>query len=221
MAAPTDNQLSAPVVTVGLCAFLDIKDDPLRYALAPFGPLVTIGQLTGAPDGDFDGQTFETLDPRFISVSPVAHEEGGVGSVEFTLSGTLELDSDILNGLADPAKFRGRVARMWLVLIDPASSALIAARSYYRGYMTQVAVTSTPPDADGHAMQTVKVTTENYLALLGGAPARTLMWTPDPDDHAPAATIGSWGASAALGNGMLTLPNGQQIPYPVLPPGLF
>ncbi len=193
----TDVTLSEPIVRIGICVFMDVLGDPLRYGLAPVGPIVIAPGFTG--DAHFDNHTFTTLDPTMISVEGVSHSAGGSGSVTLTLSATLELDSDILNDFADPTKFRGRVVKLWLVRFDE-NWAVTHARRYYRGVMGHPEILISPSSGDDDAHQVITVTAENYQALLAsGSPDRTLLWTPDPADLAAQATIGSKPSAAALG----------------------
>lgn len=200
MPAPSDLILSQPVARLALAAFLDIEGEPLRYALAPVGSLaMPASTILPAADPQFDGQTFTTLDPRFVTVSPVTHGDGGVEAVEFTVSGTLGMDADLMTALSNPARFRGRVARLWLVRLDD-NWMPTHARPYYRGYMSTPSFSLEPADETGAARQTIVLRAENYLSLIGsGAPARSLLTSPDPDDRAADATVGASGASSALG----------------------
>lgn len=199
MAAPTDAALSAPVVRVALCCFMDIGGDPFYYALAPAPLTMPAVSLLTEPDPDFDGKTFTTVDPRLISVPPVSHGPAGVEAVDFVLSGTLEMDAAILTVMSNKALFGGRVTKLWLVCLDDAFLP-VAARQYYAGYMSVPSFSLEPPDENGVSRQTVTIKSENYLALIGGgAPSRTLLSTPDPGDHAADATTGALGAGAALG----------------------
>lgn len=195
MVAPTDAVLSTQVVRVGVCAYLDVAGDPLRFALAPAAVTTPVGLLSILPaeDADFDGQTFDVIDPAIMEVSPVKHALGGVEAVTFTVSGTLELDSGLMTRLSDPTMFRGRVAKLWMVRFDD-NWAPTHARPYYAGYMAVPAFHVAPDQ------QIIQVVAENYLTLLGsGAPSRSLLWTPDPNDHAGDATVGATGAGSALG----------------------
>jgi hypothetical protein len=195
MAAPTDLQLSQPVVRIALCAYLDLQGEPLRYALSPVASLTMPGStLLDIADPDFDGQTFTALDPRFISVSPIRSGPGGSERVEFTVSGDLDLDTGVIAALSDPVRFRGRVAKVWLVLLNDAF-APIAADVGYVGFM------AVPNYALAAAASRITIIAENYLALsAGGAPARTLLSQSlyDPADQSAAATLGK-GDGGGLG----------------------
>lgn len=202
MAAPTDLQLSAEVVRVALCVYLDLLDEPLRYCLSPVTPLVMPGtSLLDVPDPDFDGQSFTALDPRFISMSSIQNGPGGTERVDFTVSGDLDLDSDVMTALSNPARFRGRVAKVWTVLLNDAYQP-IAADPDYVGFMAVPSYGLAPSSAQ------ITLSAENYLSLSsGGAPSRTLLsaTTYDAADFSAAATLGK--------------PDGQALGFPV--PGLF
>ena len=199
MAAPTDAQLSAPAPRVGVCIYMDIDGLPMRFALAMVPVIAPATTILPVSDPEFDGQTFTTADPRILSVSPVRHGPGGAEALEVTASGTLGLDADLMTAFSNPARFWGRVVRLWLVVFDD-NWQPVAARPHYTGYMSTPAFDLQPPDDQGNAQQVIRVRGENYLDLLGGdPPSRTLLWSPDPDDRAAAATTGAAGASAALG----------------------
>ncbi len=193
MPAPSDAQLSADVPRVFMCAYLDIQGDPVRAALSPL-PLTMPGStILPQADPDFDGQTFTTLDPRFVQVQPVVHGPGGMEAVELTVSGTLAFDSGFLTAFSNPALFRGRVAKLWLGVFDAAWQP-IAARPFMAGYMVTPVFTIAPDE------QAITIKAENYLSLMGsGAPSRTLLWTPDSGDQAAAATVGAANSTDALG----------------------
>lgn len=195
MAAPTESQLGQPVVRVGIAAFLDVQGDPLRYAIAPAPVVTPPSSLLDDPDPDFDNRTFTTLDPRFVSVTPVTHGPGGAEAVNFTVSGTLALDSAMMTAFSDPSKFRSRTAKLWLTLFG-ADWQPAAARGYYSGSM---AVPQFRMAADE---QTITVVAESHLAIIGsGAPMRTLLSQKlyDAGDESAAATLGTAGSTDALG----------------------
>lgn len=202
MPAPTDVQLSAPIVRVAICAFLDLLDDPLRYCIAPHSLTMPATTLLDEADPYFDGQTFTALDPRFIDMSPIQQGAGGTQRVDFTVSGDIDLDSETMNALSNPARFRGRLARVWTVLLDAAGQP-IAADHEYSGYM------SVPSYGLSPEARSITVASENYLVLrAGGAPARTLLSAKkyDPGDLSAEATLSTAGGTGALG-----LPGGGRI----------
>ena len=195
MAAPTDGMLTTPGTRLALCAFLDIDGDQLWHALSPVPVVAPATSILPAADPDFDGRTFTTLDPRFVSVSAVEHGPGGAEAVAFTVSGSLEMDSDLMTALSNPANFRGRTAKIWIVHLD-ANWQPDAARNIYTGVM------AVPAFAMGAEEQTITVVAENYLTLIGsGAPARTLLSQQDYDagDLSAAATLATASSGNALG----------------------
>ncbi len=192
----SNTDLTQPVVYAGMLAFLDIMDgvtpDPIRAALAQFDITVPNG-LTG--DADIDGQTFQAVDPQFVNVGPVTQKEGGSDTVTLTVSGTIALDSGLLNQLASPANFRGRIAKLLIFLSDGAGT-VTATRFHYVGYM-QSPLIAFEPDS-----QVVAISVENYLsAYSGGAPARTLLnqRAYDADDASADATAGAMNGTQAAG----------------------
>jgi hypothetical protein len=193
MPAPSDAQLSASAPRVFICAYLDILDDPVWAALAPLSVVTPASTILPAPDPDFDNRTFTALDPRFVSVTPVVHGPGGMEAVEYRIAGTLAADSAYLTALSNPARFRGRPAKLWLGVFND-SWQPVAARPFSVGYMTTPKFVIAPDE------QAISIISENYMALIGsGAPSRTLLWSPDPADQAAAATTGAVNSTAALG----------------------
>jgi hypothetical protein len=195
MAAPSNAQLAVDVPRVFLCAYLDIAGDPVRAALAPMSIVTPGTSILSTADADFDNQTFTALDPTMVSVTPVTHGAGGMEAVEFRVSGTLADDADYLTALSNPALFRGRTAKLWMGVFD-ANWQPIAARPYAVGYMTTPKFLIAPDE------QVITIVSENYMALVAsGAPSRTLLWTPDPDDRAADATTGAVNSTGGFGPG--------------------
>lgn len=198
----TDAALSQPYVRAFMLAYLDIAGDPLRAVLAPHSIRVPAG-MTG--DDDIDGHLFDALDPRLVDVGPVEHGEGGTEQLTVSLSGTIALDSDLLNLLADPANFRGREAKLFIGLLSGATP--VEMRGHYAGYMSV-------PVIEGEAdSQTISLAIENYLDLFtGGRPARTLLSQRayDPDDASGDATAGAANAQAVHGGGGIAQNSARQ-----------
>lgn len=188
MTAPTDNQLSLPVVHGFLIVYLDLMNgvaaDPIRAALAAYNVAIPAA-MTG--DADIDGWTFSAVDPTAIGIGPVTHTDGGSETVTLTLSATIAGDAETLNQLGDQANFRGRVAKVLIGLHDGAGT-VISARFTYIGYMQVPAIESSQES------QTISLKIENYLSLYsGGAPARTLLSQKrfDSGDLSAEATTGA------------------------------
>ena len=196
MAAPTDLQLSAELIRISILVYLDLQDEPLRYCLSPVTPLVMPGtSLLDEPDADFDGQTFTALDPRFVSISSIRNGESGTERVEFSVAGDIGLDTEVMNALSNPARFRGRAAKVWSVLLNE-SYQPIAADVDYVGFM------AVPSYGLSASSARITVAAENHAALgAGGAPARTLLSQKlyDSGDNSAAATLGK-PDGGALGN---------------------
>jgi hypothetical protein len=195
MPVPGDVQLTADGANLALCAYLDLLGDPLRYALAPCSLVMPASTILPAADADFDNRTFSALDPRFIRISSVRHGPGGAEAVAFTVSGTLEFDSDLLTLLSDPANFRGRTAKIWMLRMG-ADFVPTHARLFYQGYMAVPSVAYAPDE------QSITVIAENYLSIVGsGAPARTLLSQKEYDsgDNSAAATLAVASSGNALG----------------------
>jgi hypothetical protein len=194
MPAVTDADLSAPAPILGLAAFLDIQDDPLRYCIAPLPLTMPNATILPSADPDFDGRAFTTLDPRFISVSPISFGPGGTDGVEFQLSGSLEFDADLLTALSDPSRFFGRIAKLWLIRLNESYQPTHATPRFV-GYM------SVPSFAGDAESQTILLRAESYLAIRVGSPSRSLLNQKefDPDDESAGATIGAARGTGALG----------------------
>ncbi len=167
--------------------YLDISGDVLRVSTLPYD-----WTPTGTGDADLDGLVFTSIPAALTSVSPVSHAEGGSDTVTATLSGLPGGDTALLTALADPALWRGRVARLWRGLAD-ASVVPTILEGYYTGYMMSVAFAGDP------TTQTVAITIENYLSLLTTPRRRTYQdqQEHDPLDQSPARI-------RAAANGMQT-----------------
>ena len=193
----TDTALSQPVLQAAIllyCDFLDtsLAPDPLRAAYAPF-PILSAAGLTG--DAEFDGFTWDTIDPRAVSIGTVNHQDGGSDTLTITLSAT-PLDTKILNIIDNTALYAGRVCRVWAVLRDDNGNVL-SARNLYTGYMM------VPSTTVGKDQMTATMEVENFLALIAAAPARTYLTQTvyDAGDLSASASAGSHNAQAAVGGG--------------------
>lgn len=190
-----DSLLSADAPKLALCMYLDVQGDPFRYAFALCDQTPPTSTILPTADPDFDGQTFSTADPRILGLSPVTNQYGGVEAVQFILSGSLQLDSAIINALADPAKFRGRTAKVWKVLQSNDFQPLHA-QQVFGGFMTTLRIEIGPD------FQRIVLTAEMWARLRsGGSPNRTLLSQQlyDPGDLSAAATLGTANSGSALG----------------------
>lgn len=191
----TNNLLSQPAVRVGICAYLDIVDDPLRYALARAQIRAPQASILDTPDADFDNWTFDILDPRMISLSPIGDSLDRSEKVVFTLSSTLQFDSDIMTALSDPARFRGRIVKIWLVRFGDNWQPTHARR-------VKTCYMSTVHFSMGASQQVIQLSAESWEAFISsGAPSRSLLSQQlyDPGDLSAEATIGASNSHDALG----------------------
>lgn len=170
--------------------FLDVLGDPLRACTA--GKSLAVN-ATG--DADLDGFTFDGLNPRFINIGPVRQKEGGSDSVTATLSGLVNLDTQLLNLLGNSANWQGRVARLWRMIRDEAGIQRGAIQHYYTGWMTSLAIGGDPES------QTIELTIETYLAAYAQPSLRTYL---DQDSFDPGDL--SARAAIAIANGTSASP---------------
>ena len=174
--------LDQPVIAPAQFIFLDIAGDPIRATT--FAANVT---PSGTGDADLDGQTFSAIDPQVLRVGEVTHSASGSETLSVELSGLVTIDTDLLNGMANPALWRGRLARLWLRVHDEAGAAQGNYFPIYTGYMASVAINPSP-DA-----QTIELRIENYLAAFSAPSNRSYLNQRDYDplDASAAATISS------------------------------
>jgi hypothetical protein len=161
--------------------FLDLLGEPLYVTNGPY-PVT----FSGTGDPDLDGNTFQPLDPRFVSVGTVKAQEGGTDTLTLQLSGLAVVDTDTMNEIGDKAKFQGRDCRLWRALLDPTSLQRIGAVwSYYTGYM------STPKITGDKDSQTISLEVETYLAFFQQASNRTYLdqQSYDPGDLSASLAI--------------------------------
>jgi len=167
--ALTDAALSAPAVYPSTLIFADFADLPLRYAFAPFSLLVP----TGLADADVncEGFTFTAIDSQVLSISSIAHEDGGTQTLIITLRATPD-DVELLAAIENPALYVGRMVRIWMVVHDGAGAvAQISPSQGYKGFM---GVPTQTVDPSTGTMQVV-MEVENWQAILGRAPSRTYL----------------------------------------------
>lgn len=179
------------------CAFIDFAGDPLRLTEAPY-PLT----FSGTDDEDLDGFTFSAVNNQPISVSDVTHNLQGADTVTITLSGIIGLDSDTMNTIGNQALWRGRVLRLWKLVLDPSMQMIGYPDPYFTGYL------SVPTFLFGRDSSTISLTAETYTASLVGASNRTYLSQGDydPDDHSAEASI-------AIANGIEGNALGPAAPY--------
>jgi hypothetical protein len=145
-------------------AWLDILGDPVRATTKPGGHTFTSGETS---DADLIGQTFVYIPAEFVSVTPITHSSSGSDTVTVTLSGLPGPNDDLLTAIATGTNWRGRVARVWKGLGD-STGAILEVAADLTGYMMTMPIAGDPRNG-----QTVSVSIENYLAILGAARNRT------------------------------------------------
>lgn len=182
--------LDAPVLHPCIVGWLDFVGDPVRLTTAPYA--VT---FSGTGDADLDGFTFEPVPPEIIAISDVAHSERGSDTVTVTLSGLIGIDTDLLNIIGDRTKWRGRDARLWIMLYDASLAQIGNVWPFYTGEMVRAPFKGTIES------QTIELVIENYLSKLHEASNRTYLdqASYDPGDLSAEAAIaianGTSGAS--------------------------
>jgi hypothetical protein len=183
--------LDAQVVNVRWMAWLDIAGDVQRITTAPF-PLT----FSGTGDPDLDGFTFGHTG-ALIDVSEVTHRAGGSDTVTAFLSGLSSIDTTTLNQIGNPANWQGRSARLWLVILNPDTDALIAVAPYYQGFM------STPRITGSAATQTISLDIEGFLASYSEPSGRTYLDALEFDagDNSAAATLAAANGTAGAKDG--------------------
>ncbi len=180
--------LGEPVIRPPFLAYLDILGDPIR---ATTWEVSLQPQDTG--DTDLDGFVFSAVSPTVASVDAVVLQTGGSDSVTVSLSGIVGPDSDLLDVLGDPTKWKGRLARLWLLLLAEDGGRIGGVSPFYTGRMVDFGV-----KGSGTA-QTAIITIETYLASYTSASNRSYM---DQVQFDP--TDVSAGLTLAVANGSKT-----------------
>ena len=172
--------LGASVVRPPFLAFLDFDGDPIRgttweVSLQP--------EETG--DVDLDGHLFTAISPQLANIGPVKPATGGSDSVTATLSGIVGPDSDLLNTLGDESKWKGRLARLWFLLLAEDGGRIGGVVPFYTGRMVDFGIKGSSTE------QTATVTIESYLSSLTSASNRSYLDQRefDPNDQSAGLTI--------------------------------
>lgn len=194
--------LDEPIIRPARVALIDFAGDPLRLTEAPYS--LTFG---GTGDEDLDGFTFAAIDNNPISVSDVVQNDSGADTVTLTLSGIIGLDSDIMNTIGNQALWRGRVLRLWRIVLDPDMQMIGYPDPYFTGYL------STPTFLFSAEGSTISVTAETYLASLTAASNRTYLSQGEYDSGDKSAE-----AAIAIANG---IEGNALMPGPGLPGSFF
>jgi hypothetical protein len=178
--------LNAEYIKPAFFAYLDVLGDPLRATTWPADR-----DFEGTGDPDLDGHRFHALRPELVDISGVTAEEGGTATVTASLSGLILPDTELLNTIANPANWRGRVARLWMGIHDENSQLHGAVWHYYTGRMVAMPISGNPET------QTIEVQIEGYLASIRQASNRTYLDQAefDPGDLSAEASI-------AIANGL-------------------
>lgn len=186
MTLPISNVNGAVVYPFWL-AYFDFDGDPLYASTLPvaFTP-------SGTGDPDLDGNTYLSLPSELVTISPVAQTENGSDAVEFVLSGLPTANQDLLDIVADPTKWRGRLVRLWKGVANSSFVPAVLAHEH-TGYMMDITLAG---DGSG---QSIRLSTENYLAVFASPRNRTYQ---DQAEHD--ATDNSAARIRAAANGIQT-----------------
>ena len=184
--------LSGDVIKPVFFVWLDILGDPVRANTS--GANITI---TGSGDPELDGFEFLGIGSDVVDVSAVSFATGGSEPVTMKLSGIAGVDNDLLSVIADPANWRGRVARLWRMIRNADNVQQGGFHAYYTGRIAQLSHSSE------NGGQIVTCTVESYLAALSAASNRTYLDQEryDAGDLSARATI-----AVANGNTKATSP---------------
>lgn len=180
-------QLDAEIIKPRWYAWLDVLGDPLR---ATTGPATVVFPLT-VTDPDLKGQTFLAYSPAVVNVSEVRHMKGGAGQVTASLSGLILPDNALLNLIANPANWQGRVARLWQGIHDQTGVQQGAVVPYYGGFMSSIEIDGQPDS------QTIQCVIDSFPASWSRASGRTYM---DQEKYDPADLSAAAALAAANGN---------------------
>ncbi len=188
--------LGASVVRPPFLVWMDIDGDQVRATSWETGL-----SFTDTGDADLDGHSFSAIDRQFLSIGPVKRQTGGSDTVTAELSGIVGPDSDLLNLLGDETKWKGRLARLWFLLLSENGGRIGGVVPYYTGRMVGFAIGGSPTE------QKARITIESYLASLTSASNRTYLDQAEftPGDNSASLTIavanGSKNGQAAGGGG--------------------
>jgi hypothetical protein len=122
--------LGAPVVRPPFLVYLDIDGDQVRATTWEVGLT-----FTDTGDTDLDGHSFSAISREFVNISPVKRQTGGSETVTAELSGIVGPDSDLLNLLGDETKWKGRIARLWYLLLNEDGARIGGVVPYYSTHL--------------------------------------------------------------------------------------
>jgi len=161
--------------------WLDIAGEPIRATDAPYSV-----QFAGTGDPDLDGFTFDAVDSRLVSVSPVRVREDGTDTVTLQLSGLAGVDDELMTAIGNKANFQMRDCRIWRAMLDPETFGRIGTIwNVYTGYMSVPRIVG---DQDG---QLIQLEVESYLSFLKRASGRSYqdLSSFDPGDRSAELAI--------------------------------
>jgi hypothetical protein len=158
--AALDSSVRRPVTF----AWLDILGEPLRVTDAPYSM-----SFSGTGDEDLDA-TFDAVDSRVTSVSPIKLREDGSETVTFTLSGLAGVDDELMTLIGDKSKWQGRDCRVWRGMLDPSTLQLIGVV-----WADHTGVMSSPKITGDKASQKILLESESYLTYYSQASNRSYL----------------------------------------------
>lgn len=200
-------QLEQSAFFPGWLCYLDIDTDPLRVTTWR-----TSLTFTGTGDSELDG-TYDSVDPQLVSVSTIHNSASGSETVVARLSGIVGPDTDLLNLLGDPTKWRGRTARLWGVIYNTSLVQQGAVWAFYTGKMSALTITGEPSG------QVVEMEIENYLASLNEASNATYINSTKFDSGDNSGRLKIAAANGAK-KGVLDIPGRVRAPVPAFYPGV-
>jgi len=157
--------LGADIRKPATFVWLDIAGEPVWATDAPYSVL-----FSGTGDPELDGFTFDAVDSRLVSVSPIKVREDGTDTVTLQLSGLAGVDDELMTAIGNTANFQGRDCRIWRAMLDPDTFGRIGAVwCDFTGYMNVPRIVG---DQDG---QLIQLECETYLAFLKRASGRTYL----------------------------------------------
>ena len=179
--APAIAALQLEVVKPIWYAWLDILGDPVRATTGPANVLFP----PSVNDPDLKSQTFMAYNPDLVSVSEIHDQVGGAGQVTASLSGLVVNDNALLNLIANPANWQGRVARFWVGIRDQSNVQQGAVVPYYGGRLSSIEIRGAPTS------QTIDCVIESFIASWSRGSGRTYMdqQSFDPADLSAAAAL--------------------------------
>lgn len=197
-------QLDQEVVKPRWYAWLDVLGDPLRATTGPADVLFP----NSVTDPDLKNKLFVAYKPELVDVSEVRHSQEGGATVTASLSGLIIPDNTLLNLIAQPTNWQGRVARFWLGIHDQTGVQQGAVVPYHGGFMSSIEIEGNPPTEDGEpGTQRITCIIESFTASWTRGSGRTYMDQTkfDPDDLSAAAALaaanGTTGQNLSGGGG--------------------